>query len=54
MEQQKNNEKPTPFLKRVSELEKSISNLITMFNELKDDLSLMDKKIETLKKVLKR
>ena len=54
MEQQNNNEKQTPFLKRVSELEKSISNLITMFNELKDNLTLMEKKVETLKKALKR
>lgn len=54
MQQQSNNEKQTPFLKRVNELEKTTNNLITMFNKLQENLALMEKKIETLKKVLKR
>ena len=48
------NTKPTPFLKRVNDIEKSITHLTNMFNELKQNLSLMEKQIETLKKVLKR
>ena len=48
------NTKPTPFLKRVSEIEKSITRLTAMFNDMQQNLSLMQKQIETLKKVLKR
>lgn len=54
-----NNEKQTPFLKRVADLEKVVNELkfevgcLSQKNDLKDEVETLSKKIELLEKVLK-
>jgi hypothetical protein len=64
MSQQTNNslERPTPFLKRVINLEKAVAELkkekvcgcVKKITNLENEISELKKQIEILKKVLKR
>lgn len=46
--------KPTPFLKRVSELEKSVNEIKQEIMALVENLTIISNKVDAIRKSLKR